>query len=84
MVMEPFLFPGPGYQQLTACADTSNARIKSRNKKKVLTDEQRACINKRRRELYHEKKQSTKPCDVDRRKSMKQPKTGAEGNQAYK
>ena len=41
-------------------------------KTKVLTDEQRAHRNKHHRELYHEKKQLTSPCDVDRRDSIKQ------------
>jgi len=42
------------------------------SKTKVLTNEQRGHINKRRREIYHEKKQSMMPCDVDRRESIKQ------------
>ena len=41
-------------------------------KTKVLTDEQRARRNKRRHELYHEKKQSTMSCDVDRRERINQ------------
>ena len=78
------LFAVPGYQQLTACADTSSVCINYCNKTKALSDEQRSRINKHRRELRAEKKQSAKPCDVDRTKSMKQPKTGAERNRAYK
>ena len=46
--------------------------VKSR-KTRTLTDDQRARKNKRRRELYHEKKQS-----------KKQTKTGAEHNRDYK
>ena len=62
-----FLFTVPGYQQLTACADTPSVSVKPCKKKP-----QRAHINKRRREIYHEKKQSMMPCDVDRRESIKQ------------
>ena len=36
-----------------------------------MTNEQRDRINKRRRELYREKKQSSKPCDVDRWETKK-------------
>ena len=60
MVMESFLFPGPGYQQLTACADTSSVCINYCNKTKALSDEQQSHINKRRRELRAEKKQLAK------------------------
>ena len=67
------LFAVPGYQQLTACADTSSVCINYCNKTKALSDEQRSRINKRRRELYHEKNQS-----------KKQTKTGAERNRDYK
>ena len=66
-----FLFTVPGYQQLTACADTPSVSVKS-CKKKPIIDQQRAHINKRRRELYHEKKQSTDRCDIERKESIKQ------------
>ncbi|XP_039784638.1 glutamic acid-rich protein-like isoform X2 [Panicum virgatum] len=59
------------YQPSTACVDTPGVSVGS-CKTKVLTDEQRAHRNKHHRELYHEKKQLTSPCDVDRRDSIKQ------------
>ena len=62
-----FLFTVPGYQQLTACADTPSVSVKPCKKKP-----QRAHINKRRREIYHEKKQSTDRCDIERKESIKQ------------
>jgi len=66
------LFTVVGYTHLPACADTSSVSVKSR-KTRTLTDDQRVRINKRRRELDHEKNQS-----------KKQTKTGAERNRDYK
>ncbi|XP_039847377.1 uncharacterized protein LOC120706732 isoform X4 [Panicum virgatum] len=64
------VLPVLGYQHLTACADISSASVKT-CKTKPLTNEQRDRINKRRRELYREKKESSKPCDVDRWETKK-------------